>query len=100
MPTYKFRCKGNCEKEWTEKQSLLLNGKKHVSKCPLCQKEAESIPSGGTGTLMKGRNMNKYLEGFPDHTDAKNKEAVREGVELEKKHDAYVEESIRKDTKK
>jgi len=98
MPTYKFHC-SPCKKEWEERQPLLLDGTKHTSMCPECKKEVESIPSGGTGVLMKGRKMDRYLEGFPDFTCDKNKKAEKEGDELEKKHDAYVAEQKRKNEK-
>ena len=98
MPTYKFTCE-QCQKEWAEQQSTLFDGTKHLSKCPECNKECESFPTGGTGVLMKGKRMDKYLEGFPDFTNAKNKNASKEGEDLEKKHDAYLEEQKRKDEK-
>lgn len=100
MPTYKFRC-DNCKREWEERQSLLLDGTKHTSTCPDCNKKhVESIPSGGTGVLLKGRRMDKYVEGFPDFTRNKNKEADKEGEELEQLHDAYIREQTKDDDEK
>jgi len=94
MPTYRFKC--DCGEEWEEKQPLLLDGTRHKSTCFVCGTVCESVPTGGTGVLMKGRKFDKYIEGFPDFTRDKNKKADIEGEELQKKHDAYKDEKMRK----
>jgi len=94
MPTYRFKCP-KCNKTWEERQPILLNGKEHTSVCSSCNTLCKNNSFGGTGTLLKGRYLNKYLEGFPDHTDKLNKQADEEGEQLEKKHDAYIAEQKR-----
>ena len=93
MPTYKFFCT-LCKKFWEESQLL---GVEHTSACSNCQQVCQSVSFGGTGTLLKGRHMNKRLEGFPDNTNRINAEADREGDRMEKEYDAYVDEVTRKD---
>ena len=92
MPTYEFKCV-DCDKSWSKIQSVELErGLPHTSCCPKCQKTCESISFGGSGTLLKGKHMNKYLEGFPDQTSKLNDEAERDAAEMEKEYDQYTRE--------
>lgn len=96
MPTYKFRC-NKCNRGWEERQNLILDGKRHVSICSSCQEEYNSVSFGGTGTLLKGAHMNKYLEGFPDQTTKLNKEADESAVRDEKEYNAFMAEKAKKE---
>ena len=88
MPPYKFKC-DLCKITWEFTQGLLDS---HVSSCPSCKNVCENISFGGSGTLLKGRHMNRQLEGFPDKTVRLNTEADKEGDRMEKEHDAYIAE--------
>lgn len=96
MPTYKFHC-DECNKEWTERQSLLLDGSDHTSKCPKCKKECQNTALGGSGFQFAGRYMNKQLEGFPDYTDKVNRDAINDADQMEKIHDAKQREDCKKE---
>lgn len=72
-------------------------GVEHVSTCSTCQSECKSASFGGSGTLMKGRHLNTYLEGFPDQTRHLDMEAARDGDQMEKEYDAYIAEQMRED---
>ena len=97
MPTYKFHC-DECNEEWTERQSLLLDGlSEHISKCPECDKECKNIALGGTGFQFAGRHMNKQLQGFPDYTSKVNQGAVKDAEQMEKIHDAKHREDLKKE---
>ena len=96
MPTYKFKCE-KCDRAWEERQNLLFNGKSHMSVCSSCNRECNSISFGGTGTLLKGRFMNRYLECFPDQTNKLNREVDADAIQAEKEHDAYNEEVSKKE---
>ncbi|KKK79674.1 hypothetical protein LCGC14_2831120 [marine sediment metagenome] len=95
VPTYKFRCE--CNKEWTERQALSLDGSEHVSKCPKCGKECQNIALGGTGFQFAGRSMNKQLRDFPDYTDKVNRDAMKDADQMEKIHDARQREDSKKE---
>ncbi len=95
MPTYKFRC-DDCRDMWEERQPVKLTGGSHTAKCKGCGKECNSISFGGTGTLLKGRHMNKYLEGFPDQTNRINTAADKEAVEMEREYDAHIGKQTKK----
>ena len=96
MPTYKFHCT-KCNEKWTERQTLLLDGAEHTSKCPKCDKECRNIALGGTGFQFAGRGMNKQLEGFPDYTNKVNQGAVKDAEQMEKIHDAKQREDRKKE---
>lgn len=96
MPTYRFQCKP-CNRMWEEMQELYLDGSEHLSECHKCHTQCKNTAFGGTGTLLKGRHLNKYLEGFPDQTARINAEANKEGEEMEKDYDAYVAEQLREE---
>lgn len=98
MPTYKFQCT-ECDEEWTERQSLLLEGSEHVSNCPKCGKECENIALGGSGFQFAGRNMNKQLKGFPDYSHKVNQGAEEDAEEMERIHDAKSREDLKNEEK-
>lgn len=98
MPTYKFYC-ADCNESWTERQSLLLDGSNHVSKCSKCGKECQNAAFGGTGFQFAGRNMNKQLTGFPDYEAKVNKDAEKDADQIEKIHDVKQREDSKKEKK-
>lgn len=97
MPTYKFYC-AECDKGWTERQKLLLNGTTtHTSKCPKCDRECKNTALGGTGFQFAGRGMNKQLGGFPDYTNKVNQGAMKDAEQMEKIHDVKQREDRKKE---
>jgi len=98
VPTYKFYCK-KCNEEWTERQSLLLDGSEHTSKCPKCNTECVNTALGGSGFQFAGRYMNKQLEGFPDYTQRVNQGAIEDAEQMEKIHDAKYREDLKREEK-
>ena len=99
MPTYKFHC-DKCDEEWTERQTLLLDGQEHTSKCPKCDKECKNTAFGGTGFQFAGRHMNKQLKDFPDYTNNVNQGAAKDAEQMEKIHDAKQCEDRKKEKEK
>jgi len=95
MPTYKFKCT-DCDIEWTERQSLLLDGSRHTAKCAECGKECQNTALGGTGFQFAGRQMNKQLSDFPDYTNDVNRDASRDAEQMEKIHDAKQREDTKR----
>lgn len=96
VPTYKFYCT-KCNEKWTERQTLLLDGTEHTSKCPKCDEECRNIALGGTGFQFAGRGMNKQLEGFPDYANKINRGAMEDAEQMEKIHDAKHREDRKKE---
>jgi len=96
MPTYRFKCT-KCGIIWDEKQNVSFKEYGHLSKCPSCQQECNSIPIGGSGVLLKGRLMNTYLECFPDQTAKLNAESNKFAEQSEKEHDAHLTERLKKE---
>jgi len=70
----------------------------HTSKCPKCGKICENSAFGGTGFQFAGRQCNKQLHGFPDYENKVNKDAFKEGKEMEKMHDQYIKEKLKDDS--
>lgn len=99
MPTYKFYC-DECNEEWTERQSLLLDRSEHVSECSKCGKTCQNIAVGGTGFQFAGRCMNKQLGDFPDYTNKVNSEAMQDAEQMEKIHDAKQREDLKNNQEK
>lgn len=99
MPTYKFYC-DKCNEEWTERQSLLLDGSDHTSRCSKCGKECKNIAIGGTGFQFSGKHLNKQLRGFPDYTSKVNRGAEEDAKQAEQIYDAKQCEDKRKAKKR
>lgn len=95
MPTYRFKC-GDCQISWEEAQPADLNTEP-VSSCPRCKKECLNTAFGGSGFQFAGRMCNKQLTDFPDYANKINKEAQKDAQEMEKYHDAYIEERLKKE---
>lgn len=93
MPTYEFRC-DSCNITWTESQII---NQEHLSKCSKCQKEYKNVAFGGTGFQFAGRLLNNQLHGFPDYENKVNKEGDKEAEKMEREHDNYLEEGLRKE---
>jgi putative FmdB family regulatory protein len=95
MPTYEFKCV-NCNEKWTEQQSINIKQTAHTSKCPKCTRECENIAFGGTGFQFSGRLLNNQLTDFPDYANKINRGAEKDAKEMEKYHDAYIREHMKK----
>ncbi len=98
MPTYAFKC-SKCNKKWTEQQSINIKQESHVSICPKCGEACKNIAFGGSGFQFSGRFLNKQLTDFPDYANKINRQADKDAEEMEKCHDAYVEEIRKKEGK-
>ena len=94
MPTYKFHCE-HCNITWEEQQGI---NQDHIKQCLKCSKECKNIAFGGTGFQFAGKLLNNQLHGFPDYENKVNKEADKEAEKMEKEHDVYTEEALRKES--
>lgn len=93
MPTYKFVCT-ECEQEWAKTQKV---DQVHVDTCAGCGKVCENVAFGGSGFQFAGKSLNKQLTGFPDYAHDVNKQADKEGEEMEKMYDQNLKEKMRED---
>lgn len=92
-----FKCP-DCDIQWTEQQSINIQQKAHVANCSKCGRTCENVAFGGSGFQFAGRLLNKQLTDFPDYANKINRQANEEAQDMEKHHDAYVEERMRKES--
>ena len=100
MPTFKFKCE-KCDLIWEELQESNTEKnkeKEHISECSSCKQLCVSLSFGGSGFQFAGKSFLNVLKGFPDHSNMTNIIAEKEGKQMEKEHDAYTEEQVRKES--